>query len=73
MALSPQATPQTPAVQVPTREQLEAQLTSMAMKRSQMKDEVEVLEKQMPSIAAMIQLLTSQEQLAKQKAEVTKD
>ncbi len=68
------ATPkENPGVQVPTREQLEAQLTAMAMQRSRMKDEIETIEKQMPSIAAMIQLLSAQEARAKQKAEVTKD
>jgi phage shock protein A len=58
-------------VQVPTREQLEAQLTQMALQRATLKDQIESIEKQMSIVNSMIQLLTAQEQAA--KAEVTKD
>jgi len=53
---------------VPTREQLEAQLTGLVVQRSQLKDQVEQIEKQMPSIASMVQLLTAQEKVAEAKA-----
>ena len=46
---------------IPTREQLEGQLTGLVVQRSQLKDQVEQIEKQMPSIASMVQLLTAQE------------
>jgi phage shock protein A len=58
-------------VQVPTREQLEAQLTQMALQRATLKDQIESIEKQMSIVNSMIQLLTAQEQAA--KAEVIKD
>ncbi len=70
---TPEATLSSPPVQVPTQEQLEAQLTAMVVQRSQLKDQVETIEQQMPSIASMIQLLSAQEARAKQEAEVTKD
>jgi len=64
-----EAQPQTPVQPVPTREQLEAQLTALVMQRSQLKDHVEAIEKQMPAISAMVQLLAAQEAQAKAKAE----
>jgi len=53
---------------IPTREQLESQLTGLVVQRSQLKDQVEQIEKQMPSIASMVQLLTAQEKVAEEKA-----
>ena len=68
------AVPQQQAVQVPTKEGLEAQLTSLVIQRSQLKDQVEGIEKQMPVISGMLQLLAAQDAKAKEaKAEVTKD
>jgi len=57
-------------VQVPTKEQLEGQLTQLVMQRSQLKDQIEAIEKQMPTLSAMLQLLGAQEAKAKQDAEV---
>ncbi len=68
-----QEVPKPEAIQIPTREQLEAQLTGLVVQRSQFKDQIETIEKQMPSLVAMIQLLGAQEQLAEQEAEVLKD
>lgn len=64
------AIPQQEEVQVPTREQLETQLTQLVLQRSQLKDQIEQIEKQMPSISSMIQLLGAQEAVleAKQNA-----
>ena len=61
--------PQQQEVQVPTREQLEAQLTQLVVQRSQLKDQVEQIEKQLPTISALVQLLTAQEAEARAKAE----
>lgn len=44
----------------PTKEQLEAQLTGMVMTRSNAKDQIEALDKQMPVINGMLQLLAAQ-------------
>ena len=61
-------------IQVPTREQLEAQLTQLVLQRSQLKDQVEQIEKQLPSLNALIQLLAAQEAVAQAAAsEVTED
>jgi hypothetical protein len=61
-------------VQVPTREQLESQLTQLVLQRSNAKDQIEQIEKQMPVINGMIQLLQAQEAAAAQAAEeVTED
>lgn len=61
-------------VKVPTRAELETQLTQLVVQRSQLKDQVEQIERQMPSIASMVQLLSAQEQQAKAVAEaVTED
>jgi len=49
-------------VQVPTKEQLQAQSTQLVVQRSQLKDQIEAIEKQLPVINGMIQLLTAQEQ-----------
>lgn len=69
-----QAVPQTPAPQIPTRSELEAQLTQLVVNRSQLKDQIEQIERQMPSIASMVQLLQAQEEIAKASAEaVTED
>jgi len=57
--------------QLPTREQLEAQLTQLAVQRSQLKDQVEQIEKQLPVINGMVQLLAAQE--AAKQAEAIKD
>ncbi len=74
--MSPQ--PQGGAVQevpqVPTRAELEAQLTQLVLQRCQLKDQVEQIEKQMPAVNAMVQLLAAQEAEAQAKAEeATKD
>jgi phage shock protein A len=61
--------------QVPTREQLEQQLTQLVLQRSQLKDQIEQIEKQMPSLNALVQLLAAQEAVAEAAAaeEVTED
>lgn len=64
------ATPQTPAVQLPTKEGLEAQLTQLALQRAQLKDQIENIEKQLPVISSLIQLLGAQEAKAKEDAKV---
>jgi phage shock protein A len=46
---------------VPTKEQLEAQLTQLILQRSQMKDQIEQIEKQIPVLQGMVQLLAQQE------------
>ena len=51
--------------QVPTKEQLEAQLTGLVMQRSQLKDQIEAIERQMPTVSAMLSLLAAQEAQAK--------
>ena len=56
-------------VQIPSREELETQLTQLVLQRSQAKDQIEQIEKQMPALSAMIQLLGAQEQEAEAKAE----
>jgi len=64
--------PQVPvqqAPQVPTREELETQLTQLVLQRSQAKDQIEQIERQMPVLSSMIQLLGAQEAEAKAKAE----
>jgi hypothetical protein len=58
-------------VHVPTREELESQLTGLVMQRSQLKDQIEMVEKQMPTLNGMIQLLAAQE--AKAEAEAIKE
>ncbi len=61
-------------VQVPSRDELETQLTQLVLQRSQAKDQIEQIEKQMPVLSSMIQLLGAQEAVAKAKAEeVSKD
>ena len=57
----------------PKKEQLEAQLTQLTVTRSKLKDQVELIEKQLPTIVAMLQLLAAQEEEAKAEAEVLKD
>lgn len=59
-------------VQVPTKEQLVAQLTQLIVQRSQLKDQVDQIEKQLPTLNGMIQLLTAQEAAAAE-AEVDLD
>lgn len=44
---------------VPTKEQLEANLTQLVMQRSQFKDQIEVIEKQIPVISGQLQLLAA--------------
>ena len=56
-------------VQVPTKEGIEAQLSQMIARRSQLKDEVEMIEKQMPTLTGMLQLLHAQEAAAQQTAD----
>jgi hypothetical protein len=55
-------------VQVPSREELEGQLTQMVMQRSQLKDQIEQIEKQLPVLNGMVQLLQAQEAKAEQEA-----
>lgn len=49
-------------VQVPTMEQLQAQATQLVVQRAQLKDQIEAIEKQLPVINGMIQLLAAQAQ-----------
>jgi len=65
--------PQQQAQPVPTKEQLTGQLQQLIMQRSQFKDQIEQIEKQLPVIQGMIQLLDGQEAEAKAIAETTKD
>ena len=67
------AIPQQQNQPVPTRTELEAQLTQLVMQRSQMKDQIEGIEKAMTPLSAMIQLLTAQEAEAHATAEAIKD
>ncbi len=69
MALS--AVPQTQAPQVPTKEQLILQSSNLVCQRSQLKDKIEEIERQLPVIGGMIQLLSAQEALAIE--EINKD
>lgn len=55
-------------IQVPSKEQLEAQLTQLVVTRSQLKDQVEQIEKQLPTVSSMIQLLSAQEAVAEAAA-----
>ena len=57
----------------PKKEQLEAQLMQLTVTRSQLKDQVETIEKQTRTIAAMLQLLAAQDAEAKAEAEVLED
>jgi len=61
--------------QVPSRGELEQQLTQLVLQRSQLKDQIEMIEKQMPTLNGLIQLLAAQEAVAEATAaeEVTKD
>ena len=67
------AIPQQAAPQVPTKGTLEDQITGLVVERSQLKDRVEAIEKQMPVISSMLQLLAAQEAAAKAAGEVTED
>jgi len=58
---------------VPTRAQLETQLTQLVLQRSQMRDQIEQIEKQLPVVQGMIQLLAGQEAEAQAEAEVIED
>jgi hypothetical protein len=61
-------------VQVPTKDQLVAQASQMIIQRATLKDQVDQIEKQLPTVQALIQLLTAQEAEAEAKqAEVSKD
>lgn len=59
-------------VQVPTIEQLSQALTQMTLQRSQARDLIEQIEKQMAVLTGQLQLLQAQEK-AKEEVEVTKD
>ena len=64
--------PQTPApqaVQVPTAEQITAQITNLIVQRSQAKDQIEQIERTLPIMQGQLQLLNAQAAAA----EVTKD
>lgn len=58
-----------PVQPVPTREQLEAQLTQSVLQRAALKDQLDEIEKQLPVINAMLQLVVAQEAEAEAKAE----
>lgn len=55
------AIPQTPEVQLPTKAGLDGQMKELIIQRSQLKDQIEQIEKQLPVVAAMLQLLGAQE------------
>ena len=56
-------------VQVPTKEQLTAQITSLIVQRAQAKDQVEQIEKVLPVVQGQLQLLNAQEEVAGQVLE----
>lgn len=56
-------------VQVPTLEQLQAQLTQLIVQRSTAKDQVEQFDKQLPVLNALVQVLTAQAEEARTAAE----
>ncbi len=60
-------------VQVPTKEQLTQSITQMILQRSQAKDQVELIEKQLPVLQGQLQLLNAQEAKAAQAEEVNQD
>lgn len=75
-----QTVPVQPEVQVPTQEQLTAQISQITSARSLAKDQIEVFEKQLPVLTGMLQLLQAQEEVGKlaaakatAKAELNKD
>lgn len=53
------------AQQVPTVEQLTQAITQMIMQRSQARDTVDQIEKQLPALQAQLQLLNLQAEAAK--------
>jgi hypothetical protein len=55
--------------EVPTKEQLESQLTQLVLQRSNLKDQIEQIEKQMTPVVAMVQLLGAQEAVAQAAVE----
>jgi hypothetical protein len=55
--------------EVPTKEQLESQLTQLVLQRSNLKDQIEQIEKQMAPVVAMVQLLGAQEAVAQAAAD----
>ena len=59
--------------QVPTAEQLTAQITQMIVQRAQAKDQVDMIERQLPVLQGQLQLLQAQEAAAKAAAEVNED
>ena len=60
-------------VRIPTRQELEAQLTGLVVTRSQMKDQVEAIERDMAIVSGQVQLLGAQEAKAKADAEAIED
>jgi hypothetical protein len=60
-------------VQVPTVEQLTAQITQLMLQRAQARDVVEQIEKQLPVFQGQLQLLQAQAQAEAAKAEVIED
>lgn len=52
-------------MKVPSIQELEAGLTQMTLQRSNLKDQIEQLERQIPVIAGQIQLLRAQAEEAK--------
>ena len=66
------AIPQTEVPQVPKKEQLVLQVHQLVMTRSQLKDQVETIEKQLPVLQGMVKLLEAQEAVAAAAAK-TKD
>ena len=56
-------------VQVPTVEQLTAQITNLVVQRSQAKDQVEQIERTLPILQAQLQLLNAQAAVAEEVIE----
>ena len=52
-------------VQVPTADQLSQAVTQMILQRSEAKDKIEHIERQLPVLQAQLQLLNAQAELAK--------
>ena len=63
------AIPQQEVPQVPTTEQLTAQITNLVVQRSQAKDQIEQIERMLPVLQAQLQLLNAQAAVAEEVIE----
>lgn len=60
-------------VQLPTKAGLEAQVQELLLKRADLKDKIESIEKQLPVVSSLLQLLTVQEAHAEAQKAGIKD